>query len=60
MSENLYKGKPMDYSMEVGIMSGKRIIKSMKEALAISRGQLPKDTYKITIPKIVNGKARVD
>ena len=37
-------------------MSGKRIIESMKEALAISRGELPPETYKIHIPVPVAGK----
>ena len=38
-------------------MSGKRIIESMKEALAISKGELTKTTYKIHIPESVNVKA---
>ena len=38
-------------------MSGKRIIKSMKEALAISRDELPHETYKIHIPESVDVKA---
>ena len=38
-------------------MSGKRIIKSMKEALAISKGELSTSTYRIHIPESVNVKA---
>ena len=38
-------------------MSGKRIIKSMQEALAISREELSHNTYKIHIPKSVDVKA---
>ena len=37
-------------------MSGKRIIKSMKEALAISRGELPNSSYRIHIPENINVK----
>ncbi|MCL2443951.1 MAG: type II toxin-antitoxin system MqsA family antitoxin [Treponema sp.] len=38
-------------------MSGKRIIESMKEALAISREELPVKEYKIHIPKSVDVRA---
>ena len=38
-------------------MSGKRIVESMKEALAISRGDLPRKTYKIHIPESIDVKA---
>jgi len=38
-------------------MSGKRIIESMKEALAISRAELPANAYKIHIPESVDVKA---
>jgi len=38
-------------------MSGKRIIESMKEALAISRGELPHKSYKIHIPESIDVKA---
>ena len=38
-------------------MSGKRIIESMKEALAISKGELPSAEYKIHIPEHVDVKA---
>jgi putative transcriptional regulator len=38
-------------------MSGKRIIESMKEALAISRGELPPELYKVHIPENVDVKA---
>ena len=38
-------------------MSGKRIIESMKEAVAISKGKLPAETYKIHIPKKVDVKS---
>ena len=38
-------------------MSGKRIIEGMKEALAISRGELPKNLYKIHIPENIDVKA---
>ena len=38
-------------------MSGKRIIESMKEALAISKEELPPDVYKIHIPENVDVKA---
>ena len=38
-------------------MSGKRIIESMKEALAISKGELPKASYKIHIPENIDVKA---
>ena len=37
-------------------MSGKRIIESMKEALAISKKQLPSETYKIHIPESIDVK----
>jgi putative transcriptional regulator len=38
-------------------MNGSRIIESMKEAVAISKGELPVDTYTIHIPKKVDVKA---
>ena len=38
-------------------MSGKRIIEGMKEALAISKGELPSVEYKIHIPENVDVKA---
>jgi len=38
-------------------MSGKRIIEGMKEALAISKGELPPDTYKVHIPETIDVKA---
>ena len=38
-------------------MSGKRIIEGMKEALAISKGELPKTAYKIHIPENIDVKA---
>ena len=38
-------------------MSGKRIIEGMKEALAISKGELPPATYKIHIPETIDVKA---
>ena len=38
-------------------MSGKRIIESMKEALAISRNELPPEAYKIHIPESVDVRA---
>ena len=38
-------------------MSGKRIVDSMKEALAISRDELPRKAYKIHIPESVDVKA---
>ena len=37
-------------------MSGKRIIESMKEALAISRAELPNTAYRIQIPENINVK----
>ena len=38
-------------------MSGKRIIEGMKEAIAISKGELPPASYKIHIPEKVDVKA---
>jgi len=38
-------------------MSGKRIIESMKEALAISRKELPPGAYKVHIPETVDVRA---
>jgi putative transcriptional regulator len=38
-------------------MIGSRIIESMKEAVAISRGTLPEETYRIHIPKQIDVKA---
>ena len=38
-------------------MSGKRIIKGMKEALAISKGELPNDSYRVFIPEDIDVKA---
>ena len=38
-------------------MSGKRIIESMKEALAISKRELPPEAYRIHIPETIDVKA---
>jgi len=38
-------------------MSGSRIVDSMKEALSISRGEMPDDPYRIHIPSQVDVKA---
>jgi putative transcriptional regulator len=38
-------------------MNGKRVIESMKEALAISRDELPPATYNMHIPERVDVKA---
>jgi len=38
-------------------MSGRRIIESMKEAVAISQGGLPPDSYTVHIPTVVDVKA---
>ena len=38
-------------------MNGKRIIEGMKEALAISKGELPCATYRIHVPESINVKA---
>jgi putative transcriptional regulator len=38
-------------------MSGSRIIASMKEAVAISKGELPEDSYKAHIPAKVDVKS---
>jgi putative transcriptional regulator len=38
-------------------MIGQRIIESMQEAVAISRGELPKDAYVVHVPEVVNVKA---
>jgi putative transcriptional regulator len=38
-------------------MSGKRIIEGMKEALAISKRELPPETYRIHVPESVDVKA---
>ena len=38
-------------------MSGKRIIEGMKEVLAISKGELPAETYRIHIPENIDVKA---
>ena len=38
-------------------MSGYRIVESMKEAVAIVRGELSKDTYRVHIPGQVDVKA---
>ena len=38
-------------------MSGHRIVESMKEAVAIARGELPKDAYRVHIPEQVDVKA---
>ena len=35
-------------------MSGHRIVESMKEAVAIVRGELPKDAYRVHIPEHVD------
>ena len=37
-------------------MSGNRIVESMKEAVAIAQGALPKDSYTIHIPATVDVK----
>ena len=38
-------------------MSGRRIVESMKEAVAIARDELPKADYKVHIPEHVDVKA---
>jgi putative transcriptional regulator len=38
-------------------MNGSRIIASMKEAVAISKGELPEDSYKVHIPAKVDVKS---
>ncbi|GHU16316.1 transcriptional regulator [Spirochaetia bacterium] len=38
-------------------MNGSRIVESMKEAVAISRGELSKDAYRIHIPEKIDVKA---
>jgi putative transcriptional regulator len=38
-------------------MSGSRIIASMKEAVAISKGEVPEDSYKVHIPAKVDVKS---
>ena len=38
-------------------MGGKRIIESMKEALAISRDELPHEMYRVHIPESIDVKA---
>ena len=38
-------------------MSGKRMIESMKEAVAISRKELPHETYRMHIPESIDVKA---
>jgi len=38
-------------------MSGKRIVESMKEALAISRGEISSETYRVHIPESIDVKA---
>ena len=38
-------------------MSGRRIVESMKETVAISRGELPKTDYRVHIPERVDVKA---
>ena len=38
-------------------MKGSRIIESMKEAVAISRDELPKDAYSVHIPAQIDVKA---
>jgi putative transcriptional regulator len=37
-------------------MSGSRIVESMKEAVAIARGAMPKSSYRVHIPESVNVK----
>ena len=37
-------------------MSGGRIVESMKEAVSIAQGALPKDAYAVHIPETVNVK----
>ena len=38
-------------------MGGKRIIEGMKEALAISKGELPDDSYIVHIPESIDVKS---
>jgi len=38
-------------------MSGSRIIESMKEAVAISRGEIPENSYRVYIPPRIDVKA---
>ncbi|MCL2009548.1 MAG: helix-turn-helix domain-containing protein [Synergistaceae bacterium] len=38
-------------------MSGRRIVESMKEAVAIARGELPETDYRVYIPERVDVKA---
>ena len=38
-------------------MSGRRIIESMKEAVAIARGELPEESYRVHIPERVDVRA---
>ncbi len=38
-------------------MSGSRIIESMKEAVAIARGEMPSNAYRVHIPAQVDVKA---
>jgi len=38
-------------------MSGRRIVESMKEAVAIARGELPETDYRVHIPERVDVKA---
>ena len=38
-------------------MSGKRIVESMKEAVAISMGELPHKAYRVHTPENINVKA---
>ena len=47
----------MNYDEKRNAMSGKRIIEGMKEAIAISRRELPPETYRVFIPENVDVKA---
>lgn len=38
-------------------MSGRRIVEGMKEAIAIARGELPEESYRVHIPECVDVKA---
>jgi putative transcriptional regulator len=43
--------------MQGVIMSGKKIIEGMKEALAISKSELPKTVFNVHIPEKINVKS---
>ena len=38
-------------------MGGKRIVESMKEALAISRGEISSEKYRVLIPESIDVRA---